>query len=147
MIKTVFLVPEEFENVLKVTGTKIIEKEVTMPVKTGFFGRTKMGTRKDSKEVCLYDLDEELISKYPPDVMDQIKLGGHVSDGYPEYCRFSIAHFPNKLFTREFGYTLTDFYNKNQITQDNLISLEYCKKEGKNSCDVTGAYVTWEDKK
>lgn len=148
MIKTVLLKPEEFKNHLKVTGTRIIEKEVQVEVKTGLFGGTTMETRKEEIEVDVFGLDEDSISKYPKDVVEQIKKGGHTPNGYlhPMF-NGGIFHIPFETFARGFGYTLTDFYNKNKITQKNLISLEYCKKECGNSCDITGAYVTWDNKK
>lgn len=146
MIKTILLEPELFNNILKVTGTKIIEEEVQVKIK-GLFGRTTIETRKENKEKQVFGLDEEILSKYPQDVVEQIKKGGHTSEGYFQFVgfRFHSVATPFKEFKRGFAYTLTDFYNKNKITQDNLISLEYCKKEGKDSCDITGAYVTWEN--
>ncbi len=148
MIQTEYLEPEVFTNRLVVTGTEKYEKDVLVDVSVGIFGRTKPEARTETRERNTYGLDDELLKTFPTDIQKQIKKKSFNSQGY-QYYMFHGGVLYNEAsdFTRGFPFTLNEFYAKHKINQENLINLEYCKKECDNVCNVIGAYITWDDGK
>ena len=148
MIQTQLLPQEVFYNILKPNGVEIIEKETTVKERTGFFGTTVDKKIIEKKEIELVCLDEDLISTFPSDIIDQIRNDDDKPStrGYKSYgfgFRGYTVYNNERAYRREFAYTLNEFYSNHHIIKDNLISLEYCK----DGCRVSGAYITWDDGK
>ena len=147
MIQTQLLQQEVFTNILKPNGIKIIEREKTVKERTGFFGRSEDKKIIEKKEIELKCLDDDLISTFPHDIVDQVRNDDRPpSDrGYESYGigYGRTVYSSNRTYRREFSYTLNEFYKKHNIIKNSLINLEYCK----DGCRVSGAYITWDDGK
>jgi|FLOH01.1.fsa_nt_gi hypothetical protein len=146
-IRTVILKPESFRHNLEKTGEicTIDEKRSHWKKDHNPFHSDEWVTEIVQVDKPVYAMNFDQLDTYPEDVREQFSLDEFDRiDGYemPSMGR-TRWYMKSKSMTRDFGKTLTDFYEKNEITADKLINLEYCK----DNCMIKEAWVTWEDGK
>ena len=138
---------ERFTVKLIKTDEKIREVEYDTEYRTvGPFWNKKREPYQIPKDVFhdKWRWSDKCLEGIPEDMHGMILDEKPDDKGYSEYHRAGFRHYfkyvGQKVYTRNFENTLSDYFKKHNINKKDIISIEYCK----DNCTLTGAYITWD---